>query len=135
MNKEFKHIRVMVVDDTAFMRSTLSRLLQELGFNKENIIQFENGRHALERLKTSEEKFDLVLSDWNMPNLNGLDFLKLVRASNSDYKKIPFVLITTVSEKEKVVEAILFQVNGYLLKPLEMPKFKETIDSIYKIAA
>lgn len=134
MPQELKNIRIMVVDDTAFMRSTLVRLLLELGFHKDNIIQFENGRHALDRLKTSDEKFDLVLSDWNMPNLNGLEFLKLVRASNLYFRKIPFVLITTVSEKEKVVEAILFQVNGYLLKPLEMPKLKETLETIYKAA-
>lgn len=134
MSEEHKNIRIMVVDNKAAMRVKLIKLLLELGFNKDNIVQFENGKHALNQLKISSKKFDLVLSDWNMPTLNGIEFLKHVRASNLYFRKIPFVLITTVSEKDKVVEAILFQVNGYLLKPLEMPKLKETLDSIYKIA-
>jgi two-component system chemotaxis response regulator CheY len=134
MTKDFNNKKILVVDDTAFLRTSLIKDLVEMGFNKNYILECENGKLAYDFLVTSAtraERFDLVLCDWNMPRLNGLDLLKLVRSSDQYFSTIPFVLITTVSEKEKIVEALKYQVTSYIIKPVMIKKLKETIDRIF----
>lgn len=97
-----------VVDDTAFMRTGLIKQLIELGFRKENIHQCENGRVALEGLQQTHA--DVVFSDWNMPEMNGIDFLRQLRALKSTASEVPVVMITTESERGKVVEALKYKI-------------------------
>lgn len=123
--------KVFVIDDTAFMRAGLIKILVELGFDKNKIYQFENGSKALEALKLSPSACDLILCDWNMPTMTGIDLLKHVR--NLKISNAPFILITTESERDKVVEAIQYNVNGYILKPVSSEKILETIRNVFDI--
>ncbi|MBC7712110.1 MAG: response regulator [Rhizobacter sp.] len=130
MTKIYSSKKILVADDTAFLRTSLIKDLVDLGFDKGNILECENGRVAYDNLIASAEKndhFDLILSDWNMPKLNGLEFLKLVRGSKKYFSDIPFILITTVSEKEKIVEALSYNVSSYIIKPIQLKKLQETI--------
>ncbi len=122
--------KIFVVDDTAFMRTTLVKYLIELGFSRENITEFENGRLALTALITSEVIPDIIFSDWNMPIMTGIEFLKALR-KEEQFKNVPVVMITTVSEKDKIVECLQYRLRGYLLKPLNKEKLEETVKNIF----
>ena len=130
MSNVFATKNVFVVDDTAFMRATLIKILIELGFEKTRIYQFENARGAIDSLRSSVTA-DIILSDWNMPQMRGIDFLKNVRGSADAIKNLPFVLITTDSDKEKVIEAIKYRLNGYLIKPVDQEKLREVLEGIF----
>lgn len=136
MNQDYSTKRILLIDDTAFLRAGLIKILIELGFNKLNIFEAEDGKKAGDLLKASQnnpaDQFHLILSDWNMPNVSGLELLKQVRASTAYYKTVPFVLITTVSEKDKIIEALSFSLSGYLIKPLVKDKLQATLSSIFK---
>ncbi len=121
--------KIFVVDDTAFMRAGLIKTLVELGCDKNKIVQFENGMEALTRMRENLP-CDLILCDWNMPLITGIELLKQVR-SEPKWEHIPFVLITTESEKDKVIEAIQYKVNGYILKPVNIAKLKESLDNVF----
>lgn len=134
MNTNYFHKKVLIADDTAFLRSSLIKDLVELGFDKNNILECEHGREAFVNLVSSAERnqrFDLVLSDWNMPKLNGLELLKLVRSSEHYFREIPFILITTVSEKDKIIEALSHNVTSYIIKPIIQKKLQENIDRVF----
>ncbi|MFP5459813.1 MAG: response regulator [Bacteriovoracia bacterium] len=131
MEAELKQKKILVADDTIFIRVEIVKILIKLGVPRENITQCSDGAEALNQLRNPLVRFDLVLSDWNMPNLNGLELLKQVRAATTYVKQIPFMLITTVSEKDKVVEAIRYKVNGYLIKPVDADALKENIERIF----
>ncbi len=131
MDVDYSKTKILIADDTAFLRVSLVKILTELGFEKNNILECENGKLAFDYLRNYNGQFDIVLSDWNMPVMSGLDFLKCVRASSDYFKTIPFVLITTVSEKDKIVEAINYQVSAYLIKPIVEQKLKDTLDRIF----
>lgn len=126
---------ILIVDDQAFLRNSLVKELVRLGANEGRILHANNGREGLEFLNSGNEgegnMIDLVLSDWNMPIMSGLDFLKRVRTSNKSYQKIPFALVTTVSEKDKIIEALNFKVSGYLLKPIDPEKLKELLLTVF----
>lgn len=130
----FKTKRVLVVDDLGFMRNSLINILEELGFSKGAITQVENAKDALDFLNESAEskilKFDIVFSDWNMPNISGLQLLKKVRESQKYFKDIPFILTTTDSEKEKVIEAVQYKVSNYIIKPVTKEAVTKTLESI-----
>ncbi|MES2527728.1 MAG: response regulator [Bdellovibrionota bacterium] len=119
-----------VVDDTAFMRAGLIKLLIELGFDKDKILQFENGQAALNAFMLGKH-VDLILSDWNMPQMTGIELLKEIRQSKSSWSQVPIVMITTVSEKDKVIEALAFKISGYLLKPVDIDKLSKTMNSVF----
>ncbi len=131
MLANYQNIKVLIVDDTAFMRAGLIKILIEMGFSKDNLVQSEDGLLAINQLQNSKAKFDVILSDWNMPNLNGLELLKHVRSGPESIAKLPFILITTVSEKDKVVEAIAHKVTGYLLKPVSRGPLEENLMQIF----
>lgn len=131
MKNEYQNIKILVVDDTAFMRAGLIKILIEMGFSKQHIHQCEDGTLATDYLRKTDIQFNIILSDWNMPNMNGIEFLKLVRSSPGPTASIPFVLITTVSEKDKVIEAIKYKVTGYILKPVARDALEETFERIF----
>jgi len=118
-------IRTLVVDDSGAMRRILSNYLGKLGFEK--IKEAPNGRKALFQIAVSE--FDLVLMDWNMPEMNGLDTLKTIRSKGL---KMPVVMITTEGDKRHVVQALTAGANNYIVKPFTLEilgkKLWETLD-------
>ena len=117
--------KVLVVDDSAVMRQIIKKNLKELGFGE--LSEAENGAAGLK--KASEEPVDLIVSDWNMPNMTGLEFLKAVRADAS-LKGIAFIMVTSESDKEKIMEAVKAGVNQYIVKPFNAIQLEEKIKAI-----
>ncbi len=124
-------MKILVVDDFSTMRRIVKNVLKQLGF--ENIEEAEDGVQALAKLKTGG--FGFVVTDWNMPNMDGLDFFKAARAEPAT-KEIPFLMVTAEAEKDKVITAIQAGVNNYIVKPFTAEVFKEKMDRIFeKLAA
>ena len=119
-------MKILTVDDFSTMRKIVKNILRQLGYN--NIVEADDGTTALDVLKA--EKIDFIISDWNMPNMTGLDLLKTVRGDDA-LKDIPVLLVTAESLKENVVEAVKAGVNGYIVKPFTEELLKEKIDSIF----
>ena len=105
-------MRALIIDDSKAMRSILSRMLQGLGFE---VLEASNGREGLQRLQSSGN-VDLALVDWNMPEMNGLDFIRSVRAEQS-YDGVLLMMVTTETEMEQVVRALAAGANEYVMKP------------------
>ena len=120
------NMKILTVDDFSTMRRIVRNILRQLGFN--NISEAEDGTSALEVLKTQD--IDFVVSDWNMPNMTGLQLLQAIRADDK-LKHIPVLLVTAEALKENVVEAVKAGVNGYIVKPFTPETLKEKIDSIF----
>ena len=131
MSTSFRDKHIFVVDDTAFMRAGLINILVNMGFDRQKITQFDSGLSALEGFK-SQAKVDLIFSDWNMPLMTGIELLKAIRTSGDSRRDIPIVMITTVSEKDKVIEALKFRLSGYILKPVEQTKVLEIVSGIFE---
>ena len=106
------NITILIVDDYESMRRIVKTTLKSIGFS--NFIEAEDGATALKILE--KENVDLIISDWIMPNMNGLDFLKAVKG-NGKYKNIPFIMVTAEGHKSSVLEAIDAGVNNYIIKP------------------
>lgn len=118
-------IKVLVVDDFATMRRIVKGVLKQLGFG--NIIEAEDGSAALSELK--KEKIGLIVSDWNMPNMSGLELLKAVRG-DADLKAIPFLMVTAEGQKENVIEAVKAGVSNYIVKPFTPETFGEKLQKV-----
>lgn len=119
-------IKVLVVDDFATMRRIVKGALKQLGFK--DIIEAEDGKAAFDELK--KEKVGLIVSDWNMPNMTGLELLKAVR-SDDGLKDIPFLMVTAEGQKDNVVEAIKSGVNNYVVKPFTPDTFSEKLQKVF----
>ena len=120
------NMKVLVVDDFATMRRILKNVLRQIGFR--NISEAENGRDALSQLK--KEKFDLILCDWNMPEMSGLELLQAIRADDN-LKDIPFVMVTAEAKKENIIEAVKAGVNSYIVKPFTAETIGEKLKKIF----
>jgi two-component system chemotaxis response regulator CheY len=120
-------MKILVVDDFTTMRRIVRNLLKQLGY--ENIEEAEDGQEAFSKLKN--EKFHFIISDWNMPNMTGIELLQQVRA-DLELKTMPFLMVTAESEKEKVIEAIKSGVNNYIIKPFTAEILKEKMDKIFE---
>jgi len=114
-------MKVLLVDDSGTMRTIQCRCLNKLGI--EDIAQAEDGVQALELFEAGQ--FDIVLSDWNMPNMDGLTLLKEIRQRNKD---IPVIMITTEAERARVVTAIQAGVSDYLTKPFTPASLQEKLE-------
>ena len=117
--------KVLVVDDSAVMRQIIKKNLKELGFS--DPAEAEDGAAGLK--KAGEEPVDLIVSDWNMPNMTGLEFLKAVRADDK-LKGIAFIMVTSETDKEKIMEAVKAGVNQYIVKPFNSMQLEEKIKAI-----
>lgn len=118
-------MKIMVVDDSLTMRRIVILNLKKAGYT--DIIEAENGRVALDMLYSSLEGMpDVILLDWNMPEMSGLEFLKTVKA-DAKLKSIPVIMVTTESEKKCVVEAASEGAVGYLVKPLTAESFQKNV--------
>lgn len=119
-------IKVLVVDDFPTMRRIVKNLLKQIGF--ENIDEAEDGAQALNKLKSGN--YGLVVSDWNMPSMEGIDLLRNIRQEAEPLKNIPFLMVTAEAEKEKVIEAIKAGVDNYIVKPFTAEVLKEKLEKI-----
>lgn len=118
--------KILIVDDFLTMRRIVKNLLKQLGY--ENIFEAEDGEQAYVKLKAGG--FGFVVSDWNMPNLDGLGLVKKVR-SDPELSALPILMVTAEAEKMKVIEAIKAGVNSYVVKPFTAEVLKEKIDKIF----
>ncbi len=121
-----KNIRILVVDDFATMRRIVRNILREIGFS--NFDEAEDGVQALQKLHASP--FDFVVSDWNMPNMQGIDLLRAIRA-DPKLKHIPVLLVTAEAKRENILEAAQAGVNGYIVKPFTPETMREKLDAIF----
>lgn len=122
-------MKILVVDDMSSMRRIIKNTLKQLGYP--NVEEAEDGQKALEMVR--KESFDLVVSDWNMPNMNGLDLLKSIR-QDPKLSVLPVLMVTTEAEMDHILEAIRSGVNSYILKPFTPETMKEKIDKVFKHA-
>lgn len=109
---KFSRLQVLVVDDVEEMRKILKTILLHVGFK--SVVEAENGRAALQVLKNSS--IDLVIADWNMPQLTGIELLREMQM-NINMKYIPFLMLTSETDKDKVLTAIQAGVSDYIIKP------------------
>jgi len=120
------NMNVLVVDDFATMRRIVKNILRQLGFT--NIIEADDGKAALYILK--KEKIDLILSDWNMPEMPGIELLKAVR-SDDELKDIPFLMVTAEADKENIIEAVKLGVSNYIVKPFTAETMSEKLGKMF----
>ena len=121
------NLRFLVVDDFSTMRRIVRNLLKELGYT--NADEAEDGAVALAKLKN--EKFDFVVSDWNMPNMTGIELLKGIRAEPT-LKDLPVLMITAEARKENIIEAAQNGANGYIVKPFTAATLDDNLSKIFK---
>lgn len=119
---------ILVVDDMKTMRKIVSKSLKSMGFEK--ITEAEDGQKAWALLNDPPFPVELIISDWNMPNASGLDFLKRVRA-NDKFKHLPFMLLTAENEAEQVKEAVQAGVSNYMVKPFTPATLGEKLKAMY----
>jgi two-component system chemotaxis response regulator CheY len=120
-----KNMKILVVDDFATMRRIIKNLLKQGKYI--NITEAEDGADALKVLKS--EKVDFIISDWNMPNMTGLELLKAVRA-DSELSGLPFLMVTAESLKDNIVLAVKEGVSNYIVKPFTAEVLSEKIENI-----
>ncbi|MGH1403513.1 MAG: response regulator [Alphaproteobacteria bacterium] len=120
------NMNVLIVDDYATMLRIIKNLLKQLGFS--NIDEASDGSEAYDKLKSKQ--YGLVISDWNMEPMTGLEFLKQVRASDKSYKTVPFIMVTAESKTENVIAAKQAGVNNYIVKPFNAETLKTKITAV-----
>ncbi len=124
--------RVLIVDDMASIRDLVRNQLRAMNFNE--IIEAEDGVQAwsvIENQYAQANPVELVISDWNMPNMKGLDLLKKVRSSQQ-FVQLPFILLTSEAEREQVTEAVMAGVSQYIVKPFSGKVFEEKMKTAYQ---
>ena len=122
-----KDLKILIVDDFSTMRRIIKNLLRDLGFN--NTSEADDGQTALPMLKTG--RFDFLVTDWNMPGMDGLALLKSVRA-DPDLCDLPVLMVTAEAKREQIVVAAQAGVNGYVVKPFTSVTLKMKIEKIFE---
>ncbi len=122
-----KNMKILIVDDFSTMRRIIKNLLRDLGFN--NTQEADDGSTALPMLQKGD--FDFVVTDWNMPGMQGIDLLKHIRA-DAELKHLPVLMITAEAKREQIIEAAQAGVNGYIVKPFTAATLKEKLDKIFE---
>jgi two-component system, chemotaxis family, chemotaxis protein CheY len=121
-------VDVLIVDDSAAIRKILKRMLDQAGLTLGKVVEAGDGIEALEKLK--EQTVNLILSDINMPNMDGIQFLTEVK-SRADSKHIPVIMITTEGGEAKVMEAVQLGASGYVRKPFTSEQIKEKLVGLF----
>lgn len=119
-------IKVLVVDDMSTMRRIVKNVLRQIGFS--DIVEAENGQDGLTKLKGGG--FGLVVSDWNMPVMPGIELLRTIR-SDPDLKSLPFLMVTAEAQKENIIEAVQAGVSNYVVKPFTAEALQEKLEKIF----
>jgi two-component system chemotaxis response regulator CheY len=120
-------MKILIVDDFSTMRRIIKNLLRDLGFN--NTAEADDGLTALPILQAGG--IDFLVTDWNMPGMQGIDLLKTVRADEK-LSSIPVLMVTAETKREQIIEAAQAGVNGYVVKPFTAATLKEKIDKIFE---
>ncbi|WP_410498895.1 chemotaxis response regulator CheY [Chitinibacter sp. S2-10] len=121
-----QNMRILVVDDFSTMRRIVRNLLKELGYT--NVEEAEDGQVALHKLKNGQ--FDFVVTDWNMPNMTGIELLKAIRA-DAALKQLPVLMVTAEAKKENIIEAATAGASGYVVKPFTAATLDEKLQKIF----
>lgn len=122
-----KNLRFLVVDDFATMRRIVRNLLKDLGFNR--VEEAEDGQDALNKLRS--DAFDFVISDWNMPNMDGLQLLTEIR-NDMNLKTMPVLMVTAEAKKENIIAAAQAGASGYVVKPFTAATLEEKLNKIFE---
>ena len=123
-------MQILLIDDSSTMRRIQKNILiQHLGYEEGNIFEAEDGMDAFRSLKNHQYKMDLVLCDWNMPNMDGITFVRKMQTVDA-LKKIPIIMVTTEAEKERIVEAIKAGARNYVVKPFTPDTLREKIMAV-----
>lgn len=122
-----KNLKFLIVDDFSTMRRIVRNSLKELGYT--NVDEAEDGVAALTKLSSSH--FDFVVSDWNMPNMTGIELLKAIRA-DANLKSLPVLMVTAEAKKENIDEAAESGANGYVLKPFTTATLEQKLNEIFE---
>lgn len=122
-----KGMKILVVDDFSTMRRIIRNLLRDLGMN--NAEEADDGATALPMLKTG--KFDFLITDWNMPIMEGIDLVRNVRA-DPDLRDLPILMVTAEARREQIVAAAEAGVNGYIVKPFTAQTLEQKISKIFE---
>ncbi|WP_067660727.1 chemotaxis response regulator CheY [Ferrimonas marina] len=122
-----KNMKILIVDDFSTMRRIIKNLLRDLGFN--NTQEADDGTTALPMLQSGE--FDFVVTDWNMPGMQGIDLLRAIRADDN-LKHLPVLMVTAEAKREQIITAAQAGVNGYIVKPFTAATLKEKLDKIFE---
>ena len=120
------NMEVLIVDDFATMRRILKNILTQIGFT--NLYEAGDGKNALKVLKN--QRIDLIMCDWNMPVMTGLDLLNAVR-SDEELKAIPFVMVTAEAQKENIIQAVQAGVNNYVVKPFTTETITQKLEKVF----
>lgn len=122
-----KNLKFLVVDDFSTMRRIVRNLLKELGYT--NVDEAEDGVVALQKLRSGN--FEFVVTDWNMPNMTGIELLKAIRADDG-LKHLPVLMITAEAKKENIIEAAQSGASGYIVKPFTAATLEEKLGKIFE---
>jgi two-component system chemotaxis response regulator CheY len=126
-------MKILVVDDFSTMRRIVRNLLVELGFTNTLIQEADDGENAMIMLRS--QPFDLVVTDWNMPNMTGIDLLRAIRAEAA-LKGLPVLMVTAENNRDQIIAAAQAGVNGYVVKPFTAVTLREKLTKIFeRIAA
>jgi two-component system chemotaxis response regulator CheY len=117
-------MKTLVVDDFATMRKIVKNVLRQI--NITNVTEAENGKQAIEILR-ADPAYELIVSDWIMPEMTGIEFLKACK-EDENIRKVPFVMVTAEAQKDSVLEAIKAGVDNYIVKPFTPDKLQEAIE-------
>ena len=122
-----KNIRILIVDDFSTMRRIVKNLLNDLGFV--NTAEADDGHTALAELRKGP--YDLIITDWNMPGMPGIDLLKQVRA-DATLARIPVLMVTAEAKREQIIEAAQAGVNGYVIKPFTAATLEDKLNKVFE---
>lgn len=120
------NMRVLVVDDFSTMRRIVKNILRQLGFT--NIVEADDGTTAWEVL--NKDRIEFIISDWNMPQMTGIELLRKVRSSE-EFADLPFLMVTAEAQQENIIEAVQAKVSNYVVKPFTAEIMKQKIDKIF----
>jgi len=120
------NMRVLVVDDFSTMRRIIKNILRQLGFN--NVVEADDGTTAWDVL--NKDKIEFIISDWNMPQMTGIELLRKVRSSE-EFADLPFLMVTAEAQQENIIEAVQAKVSNYIVKPFTADVMKQKIDKIF----
>lgn len=121
-----KNLKFLVVDDFSTMRRIIRNLLKELGFS--NVDEAEDGAAGLQKLRTGS--FQFVITDWNMPNMTGIQLLRAIRSEPS-LRGLPVLMVTAEAKKENIIEAAQAGASGYIVKPFTAATLDEKLGKIF----
>ena len=120
-------MKFLVVDDFSTMRRIIKNILRQLGFS--NIIEADDGSAAWEIL--NKDQVDFIISDWNMPQMTGIELLRKVRASE-EFADLPFLMVTAEAQQENIIEAVQAKVSNYIVKPFTAETLGQKINKIFE---